>query len=569
MSKKRDQQARQWRRADLHLHTPASSDYEEPERSYLEILQKAESRGLDIIAFTDHNTIAGYRAMHQEIERLGFLEELERLRPEEKRRLDEYRRLLEKILILPGFEFTATFGFHILGVFSNEIPLREIEYILLELNIPSTKVDEGSVEVGATADVLTAYRAIDRAGGVVIAAHANSSHGVAMRGFDFGGQTRIAYTQDPHLHALEVTDLEKKGRRTTAQFFSGSKPEYPRRMRCIQGSDAHRLVRESKNARRMGVGDRVTEFLLPEVSFDALRELLIGDDFARSRPYRPTHAPFDHIQAAREEGANIVQSFHEQYTRRGGRLYAIVADVCAFANTNGGTVYVGLSADKRRKVAGVSDPSNAVSTIRQEIERKITPPIAVNIDIQESAGIKLVRIAVPRGEDPPYAIEDNRIYVRDESETSLAVRDEIVQLVLRSRRAEAAKPADEAEAENGSTDQVEPPRTGVEIVASEERRGTVYHTMRDLRNGNVVQNVTRKSARRLWHYAISQREANPLNPAEVTWHGDIGLWKRRKYRNQTMYDLVQRTDGGYRVYYGVTEAGIHGEWQRAVNGDEE
>ena len=63
MTRKKSKKARQWRRADLHLHTPASADYEEPERGYLEILQRAESEGLDIIAFTDHNTAAGYGAM--------------------------------------------------------------------------------------------------------------------------------------------------------------------------------------------------------------------------------------------------------------------------------------------------------------------------------------------------------------------------------------------------------------------------------------------------------------------------------------------------------------------------
>ncbi len=569
MRKKRKQQARQWRSADLHLHTPASSDYEEPERCYLDILQHAESRGLDIVAFTDHNTVAGYRAMQQEIAQLSFLEELGRLHPDEKLKLDEYRRLLEKILVLPGFEFTATFGFHILGIFSDKIPLREIEYILLALHVPSDKVDEGSVEVGATADVLTAYRIIDEAGGIVIAAHANSSHGVAMRGFDFGGQTRIAYTQDRHLHALEVTDLEKKGRRTTAQFFNGSKPEYPRRMHCIQGSDAHRLVRDPKSSKRPGIGDRVTEFLLPEVSFEALHELFLGDDFAQSRPYRPTHAPYDHIRAAREEGANIVQSFHEGYTRRGGRLYAIVADVCALANTNGGAIYVGVSADKKKKPAGLNDVTGAMKAIRQEIERKMTPPIQVAIDVQETEGVKVIRVAVPRGDDPPYAIDDNRVYVRDEAETSLAVRDEIVQLVLRRGSRTGEVSPDAPPDMEAAADRTEPPRTGVEIIASEERQGTVYHTMRDLRNGNVVKNVTRKSARRLWHYAIAQREAKPVIPEQVQWHGDIGLWQRRKYRNQVMYDLVQRKEGNLHVYYGVTEAGVHGEWQRIVGGDEE
>ena len=32
-----------WRRMDLHIHTPASADYQEPEISYLDILRKAEA----------------------------------------------------------------------------------------------------------------------------------------------------------------------------------------------------------------------------------------------------------------------------------------------------------------------------------------------------------------------------------------------------------------------------------------------------------------------------------------------------------------------------------------------
>ena len=82
---------------------------------------------------------------------------------------------------------------------------------------------------------------MNEAGGLAIAAHANAAHGVAMRGLSFGGQTRIAYTQDRHLHALELTDLHRKGRGSTQRFFNGTKAEYPRRMHCIQGSDAHAL----------------------------------------------------------------------------------------------------------------------------------------------------------------------------------------------------------------------------------------------------------------------------------------------------------------------------------------
>jgi len=549
----------QWRRVDLHLHTPVSADYLESGVSYLDILRQAESKGLDIIAFTDHNTVAGYRAMMEEIHQLELLEQLGRLREEEKRRIKDYRRLREQVLVLPGFEFTATLGFHILGIFSPETDVRELEFILRHLNIPLDKLDAGSGEVGATADVLTAYRVIDEGGGIVIAAHANSTHGVAMRGLGFGGQTRIAYTQDPHLHALEVTDLEKKGRRTTARFFDGSRPEYPRRMHCVQGSDAHRLVRDPKDPKHLGVGDRVTEVLLPEVSFAALREVFLGNDFARTRPYRAAKAPVDYIQAAREEGATIVQDFHAGYTQRGGRLYAILADVCAFANTNGGTLYVGISADPKERSPGVSNPSRVVRTLQEEIERRITPPLGVTVDVQTTQGMKVVRVVVPRGDDPPYAIDDSKIYVRSEAETSLAVRDEIVNLVKRAHAGHVIVPMEEQ-----SAGRVEPPRTGVEIVRTEERKGTFYHTMRDLRNGNVVKNVTRKSARRLWRYAITQAEEHPVDASKVEWRGDIGLLKRREHAGRSRYDLVQRDDGKLRAYYGVTEDGIHGEWSRLV-----
>ncbi len=548
---------------DLHLHTPASSDYEQENVTYLDILKRAESQSLDIIAFTDHNTMAGYAAILDEIENLEFLERLDRLQAGERQRLKEYRRLWAKILLLPGFEITATLGFHVIGLFSPKTPVRELELMLLQLGVPGDLLDKGATEVGPTSDVLTVYRTIVEAGGIVIAPHANTSHGVAMRRIGFGGQTRIAYTQDANLHALEVTDLEKKGRRTTAAFFDGSKPEYPRRMRCIQGSDAHRLTAAPQQKNRLGVGDRATEALLPAMTFEALRELFLGDDFARTRPARKAaERPFDHVQAAREAGPTIVQSFHERMTHRGGRLYAIIADVCAFANTNGGTVYVGVGSNPKQPLVGVAQAEQAAQTLKHEIERKITPPLEVEVDVLESQGHQVLHLTVPRGSDPPYTIDASKIYVRQETETSLAVRDEIVAMVKRALMSEPSPAAAEAPAQSEG---IEPPRTGVEIVETVKRKDTLYHTVRDLRQGNTVKNVTRRSARRLWHYAITQKEEHPVAPDKVRWQGDIGLWKRRARSGQVRYDLVQRmSDGSLRVYYGVTEEGINGEWKALV-----
>jgi hypothetical protein len=409
-----------------------------------------------------------------------------------------------------------------------------------------------------------------------------------MRGLDFGGQTKIAYTQDAHLLALEVTDLDSKSKRSTAAFFNGTKPEYPRRMHCIQSSDSHRLNRDPRNSKNLGAFDRVTEVLLPEVSFAALKQVFLGSDFALTRPYRgKTGEPYDVVKAAREVGANIVQSFHEGHSQRGGKLRAIVMDVCAFANTNGGTIYVGLPADPHKAPSGVAAPKSAMDAIRKAVQKQITPPIEITFATHDANKVKVLQINVPRGDDLPYAVDENKIYVRNESETVQAVRDEIVNIIRRQTIAEVeqkpkkhgkpggaqppieppppiepGEPSGPAPQPSAAVPQIAPPKVGVEIVDSATRGGIVYHTVRDLRNGSVVRNVTRKSARKLWHYAITQYEQHPAEQADIRWLGDLGLLGTSKRAGVQRYDFAQRLpDGKLRTYYGVTEDGIHGEWQ--------
>jgi hypothetical protein len=566
----------------------------EPGVTLLQWLQKAESRGLDIVAITDHNTVDGVARLRAEIERLTWLEMTDRLRPEERRDLDEYRRLGERLLVLPGFEFTATFGFHVLAIFPSETSIRALELLLLRLNVPEAKLTEGSTEVGATADVLTAYRLVREAGGLVIAAHVNSTHGVAMRGVNFGGQTKIAFTQDPNLHALEVTDMGSKSRRSTAKFFDGSKPEYPRRMHILQGSDAHRLTHDPKDKNRLGIGERVAEICLPEVSFEALRMVLESDDYTRIRPYAPASVePFDLVQTARDEGNTIVQAFHESMVQQVGRLGKILGDVVAFANTRGGTIYIGASASRRGQPRGVENADQAVGLLKREIERNITPLLDARVDVVQSQGAAILRIVVPDGVEKPYALGQTRIYVRQEGDTNEAVRDEIVSLVLSQFGPDAGRPAKaplqappvasdgdglngagvvEATGDTESDGQLPVgtlPGIGVEVLKIEDRKGTRYYSIRDLRNGNVIHNVSKSSARKLWSYAIQQHTSNPVNIDKVAWNGDLGLWQVARRAKRLRYDLVLRAPAGdCRVFYGVTADGMSGPWQQFLQGED-
>jgi hypothetical protein len=180
-------------------------------------------------------------------------------------------------------------------------------------------------------------------------------------------------------------------------------------------------------------------------------------------------------------------------------------------------------------------------------------------------------------------VDDNKVYVRDEAETGLAVRDEIVSLVLRSSAIHQI-PQSQVELEKqvvapqpthlpvmSEQDDESPPRTGVEVVKVEERDGTAYYTMRDLRNGNEVKNVTRVSARRLWHYAITEFDQlpNDLTKVKIQWQGNVGLLEVQRQGKNIRYNLVQRTSKGNHLYFGVTEDGIHGRWKALVGGDEE
>jgi hypothetical protein len=95
--------------------------------------------------------------------------------------------------------------------------------------------------------------------------------------------------------------------------------------------------------------------------------------------------------------------------------------------------------------------------------------------------------------------------------------------------------------------------------------------MRDLRNGNVVKNVTRGSARKLWHYAIKEHAKLPQDTSklQIQWNGDVGLLGQQQQGNYHRYDLIQRTPQGYRYYFGVTDDGIHGRWKALVGAEDE
>lgn len=561
MAKSKNKSQMKWFRVDLHIHTPASSlCYLDKNVRFIDILRKAAEKQLDAIAITDHNTVVGIAEFRRRLDTLRFLRDTHRLTPAEASELEECEQLLSRILVLPGFEFTATLGFHILAIFPPETSIRKLEHILLELNVPEEKLDEGTSEIGATTDVLTAYSLLNKAGALVIAAHANSNHGVAMQDFNFGGQTKISYTQDPNLHALEVTDLASRSKKATARFYNGTKPEYPRRMHCIQGSDAHRLERDpSDKSGRLGIGDRCTEMLLPEVSFEAIKDLLTSTDFDRTRPAKQISLP-DVIMQAQQSGPGPSLVFYERLSSRKQQMEEVAKDAVALANGGGGRIIIG-AAREPGAVKGVDNPEALAERVQQYVESAVQPRLKVKVEIVQSQGKNVLIVSVPDGTSPPYLLKPAQVWVRKDASTVPASPEDIVKLVSRyhSEKTLSFGPDVQPQQTHSLHD---PPKNGVEIIDYTTRDGVNYYTMKDLRNGSIVTNVTRGSARKLWRYAIEEHESGKFDPSKIQWREGMGIWKTYRRGNEIRYNLVQRdADGRLHVYYGVTDEGLHGAWR--------
>lgn len=344
-----------------------------------------------------------------------------------------------------------------------------MEHLLLRLGVPEERF--GSGEVGATSDVLTAYELLDEHGALVLGAHVNSTHGIAMQGLRFGGQTKIAYTQDEHLHGLEVTDLMLDGgRRSTARFFNGTKAEYPRRMHCLQGSDAHRLTQDPNRATNLGIGDRATEVELAEVSFGALKGLFLSDHFDRVRGVVGQSESVQQFRDDREQGDTEDQAFHETLSAQRGGPTPVMRDLVALANGDGGMIYVGASADPDRPVAGIGNADAVMDDLRAELTDRITPTPEVEIESLSVDNRTVVVLRVLPGTEKPYALSSGSIVVRDGGTTVSASRDRIVTMVRETSLSPSSAPAArDAAAERGRDGQER--RDGRSAPARRDARG--------------------------------------------------------------------------------------------------
>lgn len=108
---------------------------------------------------------------------------------------------------------------------------------------------------------------------------------------------------------------------------------------------------------------------------------------------------------------------------------SIARSITSLANTNGGTVIIGV--DERRRVHGVSDPRSALAAINRAAQI-VTPALLIEPHVVVHDGKELIVLDVPQGYDTPYIAADKQIVVRRGSKTAVATPDHAAELARRA-----------------------------------------------------------------------------------------------------------------------------------------
>jgi PHP family Zn ribbon phosphoesterase len=225
----------QFRKVDLHCHTPASKCFLDKNASAADIVQAALDAGLDAIAITDHNTGDWIDRVKQAAQDTG-------------------------LTVFPGVEITASEAFHIVALFDTEQGTADVASLLGALDI--TPQEQGRTDALCTHGAHKIIEKIVDRGGLAILAHIDEPRGAFTT---LSGNPLIRLFNEAAYTAVETAtgelpaDLsEKKGFRRLPACYQASDnpdPDQPKKHSC------------------QGMGVRFSYFKLDEaINLEGLRQ---------------------------------------------------------------------------------------------------------------------------------------------------------------------------------------------------------------------------------------------------------------------------------------------------------
>ncbi|NWH06062.1 RNA-binding domain-containing protein [Desulfobacter latus] len=135
-----------------------------------------------------------------------------------------------------------------------------------------------------------------------------------------------------------------------------------------------------------------------------------------------SHATANKVKALIDQGENQFIEFKEQKVHPD----SIAKEMAAFANTQGGTILIGVS--DQSGICGVDDSKNWEEWVANISRHNIIPAIQADCFIIEIDGKKIVTVDIPKGNDKPYQTNKNLYYIRIGSTSRVASQAELMRM---------------------------------------------------------------------------------------------------------------------------------------------
>jgi ABC-type lipoprotein export system ATPase subunit len=232
----------EWRKWDLHLHTPSSYDYDNKSVTNEDIIDAMVTNGISVVAITDHHIIDVLRI--RALQRIG---------------------MAKGITVLPGIEFLSdargSEPVHFIGIFSEDCQLDYIWGQLQNKTAISRILSESKKPNEVYCDLIDTTSLVHELGGIVTV-HSGQKHG-SVETITNSLQHTMAQKEDiaRSVDFYELGKLEDQKGYIEVVF-----PFIKKRLPMVIGSDNHNI-----NDYKL----KVNCWLKADPSFDGLKQVVI------------------------------------------------------------------------------------------------------------------------------------------------------------------------------------------------------------------------------------------------------------------------------------------------------
>lgn len=245
-----------FKKLDLHVHTPASTDFLDKGVTPDQIVHSAIDAGLEGIAITDHNSGAWIDSVKDAAKR-------------------------KNLTVFPGVEISCEGGkrgIHVIAIFDTDRDSAHIAGLLSRLSIPPERQGKTeSIASGTVTEVIDIVQSHEWCG-IAIPAHVNSSKGILA---DMEGGQRTKLINHVGLIAVEAKCFDNENlrakKRRAIDIFGGNHPDYPRRLAVYQASDNPSGLPQGGHSLH-SIGSTCAHFKMQQITLESLRQCFLDPD---------------------------------------------------------------------------------------------------------------------------------------------------------------------------------------------------------------------------------------------------------------------------------------------------